>query len=166
MKTGKCALIYNVRQLNQKKLERGQTMITIRDVIRDRDPYSVREDITVLEAAKYMASRKVGGVCVLDADGKLIGILTERDLLNSIVLPCRDPAQLTVKEVMGELQAVIETKDTPHEALERMELIGRRHLPVVEGERWVGMLSMRDILRVEVSEQGDELKLLHEYIQH
>jgi CBS domain-containing protein len=47
-----------------------------------------------------------------------------------------------------------------------MELIGRRHLPVVEGERWVGMLSMRDILRVEVSEQGDELKLLHEYISH
>src|SRR5205085_10771588 len=97
------------------------TMITIRDVIRDRDPYSVREDITVLEAAKYMAGRKVGGVCVLDADGRLIGILTERDLRNIIVLPCRDPAKLTVKDVMGELQSVIETKDTPHEALERME---------------------------------------------
>lgn len=139
-------------------------MITIRDVIRDREPYSVGDDITVLEAAKYMAERKVGGVCVLDAEGRLTGILTERDLLNSIVLPCRDPAQLTVREVMGELKAVIETKDTPHEALERMELIGRRHLPVVEGERWIGMLSMRDILRVEVSAQGDELKLLHEYI--
>jgi CBS domain-containing protein len=67
---------------------------------------------------------------------------------------------------MGELKAVIETTDTPHEALERMERTGRRHLPVVEGDRWVGMLSMRDILRVEVSEQGDELKLLHEYINH
>lgn len=141
-------------------------MITIRDVIRDRDPYSVRDNITVLEAAKYMAERKVGGVCVLDEDGRLTGILTERDLLNSIVLPCRDAAKLTVKEVMGELQAVIETKDTPHEALERMEMIGRRHLPVVEGERWIGMLSMRDILRVEVNAQGDELKLLHEYISH
>jgi CBS domain-containing protein len=43
---------------------------------------------------------------------------------------------------------------------------GRRHLPVVEGERWVGMLSMRDLLRVEINEQGDELKLLHEYISH
>jgi hypothetical protein len=37
---------------------------------------------------------------------------------------------------------------------------------VVEGQRWVGMLSMRDLLRVELSEQGDELKLLHEYISH
>jgi CBS domain-containing protein len=141
-------------------------MITIRDVIREREPYSVRDDVTVLEAAQYMAGRKVGGVCVLDDGGRLVGILTERDLLNNVLLSRRDPASLQVREVMGELQAVIDTKDTPHEALERMELIGRRHLPVVEGERWVGMLSMRDILRVEVNEQGDELKLLHEYISH
>ena len=141
-------------------------MITIRDVIREREPYSVRDDVSVLEAAEYMAGRKVGGVCVLDGGGRLVGILTERDLLNNVLLSRQDPANLRVREVMGELQAVIDTKDTPHEALERMELIGRRHLPVVEGERWVGMLSMRDILRVEVSEQGDELKLLHEYISH
>ncbi|HEY0377390.1 MAG TPA: CBS domain-containing protein [Pyrinomonadaceae bacterium] len=141
-------------------------MITIRDVIHEREPYSVRDDVTVLEAAEYMAGRKVGGVCVLDDGGRLVGILTERDLVNNVLLSRRDPGDLRVKEVMGELQAVIDTKDTPHEALERMELIGRRHLPVVEGERWVGMLSMRDILRVEVSEQGDELKLLHEYISH
>jgi CBS domain-containing protein len=158
-------LLYNGRTLFQN-ISGGQAMITIRDVIREREPYSVRDDVSVLEAAEYMAKRRVGGVCVLDRDGRLLGILTERDLLNSIVLPCLDPKNLTVKEVMGELKAVIETKDTPHEALERMELIGRRHLPVVEGERWVGMLSMRDILRVEVSEQGDELKLLHEYISH
>jgi CBS domain-containing protein len=141
-------------------------MITIRDVIRDREPYSVRENVTVLEAAEYMAQRKVGGVCVLDESGRLIGLLTERDLLNSIILPRRDPATLPVSQAMSKVQAVIETKDTPEEALERMEMIGRRHLPVVEGERWVGMLSMRDILRVEVNEQGDELKLLHEYISH
>jgi CBS domain-containing protein len=141
-------------------------MITIRDVIRDREPYSVRENVTVLEAAQYMAHRKVGGVCVLDETGRLIGILTERDLLNSIILPRLDPANLPVSQAMSKVQAVIDTKDTPEEALERMELIGRRHLPVVAGERWVGMLSMRDILRVEVSEQGDELKLLHEYISH
>ena len=45
-----------------------------------------------------------------------------------------------------------------------MEEIGSRHLPVVDGEKWVGMLSMRDLLRVEVNEKGDELKLLHDYI--
>lgn len=141
-------------------------MITIRDVIRDREPYSVRDDVTVLEAAEYMANKKVGGVCVLDENGRLAGIFTERDVLNNVVLVRRDPSTLPVKDVMSKVQAVIETKDTPEEALERMEMIGRRHLPVVEGERWIGMLSMRDILRVEVSQQGDELKLLHEYISH
>ena len=141
-------------------------MITIRDVIREREPYSVRDDVSVLEAAEYMAGRKVGGVCVLDGGGRLVGILTERDLLNNVLLSRRDPGDLRVKEVMGELKAVIDTKDTPHEALERMEQVGSRHLPVVDGEKFIGMLSMRDIMRVEIGEQGAELQLLHEYIQH
>lgn len=139
-------------------------MMTIRDVIQNREPYSVPITSTVLDAAQYMAERRIGGVCVISEDGRLAGILTERDLLHRIVLERRDPASIPIREVMGELKAVIETTDTPHEALERMEMIGRRHLPVVEGDRWIGMLSMRDILRVEVSTQGDELKLLHEYI--
>lgn len=143
-------------------------MMTIRDVIRDRVPYSVRETMNLLEAAEYMANRKIGGVCVIDEQGRLMGILTERDLLNRVIVPQRDPSALQVKEAMSALVdlAVIETNDTPHEALERMERTGRRHLPVVEGQTWVGMLSMRDLLRVELSEQGDELKLLHEYISH
>ena len=91
-------------------------MITIRDVIRQREPYSVRDEVTVLEAAEYMAGRKVGGVCVLDGDNRLVGIFTERDLLNNIVLRRLDPANLRVRDVMGEVQAVIETKDTPHES--------------------------------------------------
>jgi CBS domain-containing protein len=141
-------------------------MMTIKDVIRDREPYFVNIDDSVLDAARFMAERRIGGVCVIDRNNRLVGILTERDILNRIVVPQKDPASLTLKEVMGELLAVIETNDTPHEALERMEKIGRRHLPVVEGDRWVGMLSMRDLLRVELSEQGDEIKLLHEYISH
>ena len=138
--------------------------MTIKDVISDREGYSVRETGSVLDAAEFMANRKIGGVCVLNEDGRLIGLLTERDLLNRIVLLRRDPASVKISEVMSEVLAVIETSDTPHEALERMERIGRRHLPVVDGERWVGMLSMRDLMRVELSEQGDEIKLLHEYI--
>lgn len=143
-------------------------MMTIRDVIRDREPYSVRDTMNLQEAAEYMSGRKIGGVCVIDADNRLVGILTERDLLNRVIVPQRNAASLKVADAMSALVdlAVIETNDTPHEALERMERTGRRHLPVVEGQRWVGMLSMRDLLRVELSEQGDELKLLHEYISH
>jgi len=136
----------------------------IRDVIRDREPYSLRASATVLDAAEFMAQRKIGAVCVLDEEGKLIGVFSERDLLNRVVVPRSDPAALQLGQVTSPLRAVISCDETPHQALERMEKIGSRHLPVVDGEKWVGMLSMRDLLRVELSEQGDELKLLHEYI--
>jgi hypothetical protein len=46
-----------------------------------------------------------------------------------------------------------------------MEQVGSRHLPVMDGDKWIGMLSMRDIMRVEISDQGAELRLLHDYIQ-
>lgn len=141
-------------------------MLTIRHVVCDREPYYVSETATALDAADYMASRRIGAVCVLDGEEKLCGIFSERDLLNRVVARRLDPGAVPIREVMSEPRAVIECGDTPHEALERMERVGSRHLPVVDGDRFVGMLSMRDIMRVEISEQGAELQLLHEYISH
>jgi CBS domain-containing protein len=141
-------------------------MMLIRHVIRDREPYSMRETATVQEAAEFMASRNIGAVCIVDDGGKLLGVFSERDVVKRVVVQHRDPAVVKIGDVLSELRAVINCDETPHQALERMELIGTRHLPVVDGDRWVGMLSMRDLMRVELSEQGDEIKLLHEYIQH
>ena len=141
-------------------------MMLIRHVIRDREPYSMKASASVQDAAEFMASRNVGAVCVVDDSGKLLGVFSERDVLRRVVVLQRDPASIRVGDVTSELRAVINCDETPHQALERMELIGTRHLPVVDGDRWVGMLSMRDLMRVELSEQGDEIKLLHEYIQH
>ena len=137
----------------------------IRDVIRDREPYSMKDSASVMEAAEFMAQRKIGAVCVLDEQGKLIGVFSERDLLNRVVVPRHDPGTMKLGDVTSPLRAVIRCDETPHQALERMERIGTRHLPVVDDEKWVGMLSMRDLLRVELSEHSDEIKLLHEYIQ-
>jgi len=138
----------------------------IRDVIRNREPYSMKASATVQEAAEFMAARNIGAVCVVSEEGKLLGVFSERDILNRVVVPRKDAVAVPVGDVTSELRAVIRCDETPHQALERMELIGTRHLPVVDGERWVGMLSMRDLMRVEIGEQGDEIKLLHEYIQH
>ncbi len=141
-------------------------MHTIRDVVCEREPYFVLDTATALDAAKFMAERNIGAVCVLDEGNRLCGIFSERDCLRRILLEGRDAANVPIREVMSKVDAVIECGETPHQALERMERVGTRHLPVVDGERWVGMLSMRDIMRVELSDQGDELRLLHEYIQH
>jgi CBS domain-containing protein len=141
-------------------------MMLIRDVIRNREPYSMKPSASVQDAAEFMAARNVGAVCVVDEEGKLLGVFSERDVVKRVVLQRSDPSSIRVGDVTSELRAVIRCDETPHQALERMELIGTRHLPVMDGERWVGMLSMRDLMRVELSEQGDEIKLLHEYIQH
>ena len=138
----------------------------IRDVIRNREPYSTKASATVQEAAEFMAERNIGAVCVVDDGGKLLGVFSERDVMKRVVVAKRDPLTVRVGDVTSELRAVIRCDETPHQALERMEQIGSRHLPVVDGESWVGMLSIRDLLRVELGEQGDEIKLLHEYIQH
>lgn len=140
-------------------------MITINDVIREREPYFVRESATVLEAAKFMTNLNIGAVCVLDDEGRLRGIFSERAVLRRLVIAGKDAANTKVGEVMSVIKAVIECRNTPHEALELMEKHGTRYLPVVRDNTWVGMLAMRDIMRVELGEQGDELRLLHEYIQ-
>ena len=141
-------------------------MVTIERVVCEREPYFVRDTASALEAAEFMASRQIGAVCVLDDNDRLCGIFSERDLLNRVVVKRLDAATVPIREVMSDVRAVIECHETPHDALERMERVGSRHLPVVSGERWVGMLSMRDIMRVELSEQGAEIQLLHEYISH
>ena len=140
-------------------------MTNIGKVVCEREPYFVRDRATVLEAAEFMASRNIGAVCVLDEADQLRGIFSERDLLNRVVVRRLDPASVPIRDVMSEPRAVIDCADTPHEALERMEKVGSRHLPVVDGDRFIGMLSMRDIMRVEISDQGAELRLLHDYIQ-
>ncbi|MCA1594504.1 MAG: CBS domain-containing protein [Acidobacteria bacterium] len=139
-------------------------MITIRHVVCTREAYFVRDSATAFDAAEYMASRKIGAVCVLDEEDRLCGIFSERDLLNRVVVKRLEPADVPIREVMSAPRAVIDCSDSPHEALERMERVGSRHLPVMDGDKFIGMLSMRDIMRVEISEQGAELQLLHEYI--
>ena len=116
----------------------------IRDVIRDREPYSMKATASVMEAAEFMAQRRIGAVCVMDDEGRLMGVFSERDLLNRVVVPRHDAAAMKLGEVTSKLRAVIRCDETPQQALERMEEIGSRHLPVLDGEKWVGMLSMRD----------------------
>src|SRR6267142_7132459 len=98
-------------------------MMLVRHVIRNREPYSMKASATVQDAAEFMASRNVGAVCVVDDNGKLLGVFSERDVLRRVVVLQRDPSSVKVGDVTSELRAVINCDETPHQALERMELI-------------------------------------------
>ena len=137
----------------------------VRDLLSERPVLALRADATALEAARAMATHKVGCILVTDREERPVGIFTERDLMTRIVVPTRDPNQVRLEECM--------TKDlytvTPsHEVSEvRGELQARhiRHLPVVEDGKLVCVLSLRDLLRADLAEQKEDVKALTEYIQ-
>jgi signal-transduction protein with cAMP-binding, CBS, and nucleotidyltransferase domain len=141
-------------------------MISVKDIIDGRPPYFVRDTQTVQQTAEYMAKQAIGAVCVVSENDRLLGIFSERDLLSRVVAAHLDPSKVRISTVMSEVRAHIDINESPHEALSRMQSIGSRHLPVMDGDRWVGMLSIRDLMSEEIREQGDELRFLHQFIAH
>src|SRR5687768_12394227 len=120
---------------------------TVQPAIRDimaRNPATVPPEATVMEAAAVMSARNIGAVVVC-RDGAIVGILTERDLLRAAGRGER-PDAVTVAGLMTRAPFTISADATWTSAAEIMMQRGVRHLPVVEGDRPVGMLSVRDLM--------------------
>jgi CBS domain-containing protein len=109
---------------------------------------SVAPEDTVGEAAQRMADQNVGSAVVLD-HGRLIGILTERDLLRAMAGRVH-PSEGRVREWMTADPVVASRSTTTAEAARTMLEHGFRHLPVVDGERTLGIVSLRDVAREEL----------------
>ena len=126
-------------------------------VTRDRRPVRVRDlmshsvltgeaRLTLAEAAGAMRTRRVGAL-IVSSDGKIAGILTERDLLRAIA-DRRDPRTVRVAEYMTPDPVVVEAADEVDRAVRIMRQRGIRHLPVTQHGRLIGFLSVRDLLAV------------------
>lgn len=126
-------------------------MTTLRDLIRDRKTYSMEATRTVLEAARYMMEHNIGAVPVL-RDGDLVGILSERDIMNRVVAVGRTPGTTAVSEVMTAKPRAINADETLEECLFIMREFGFRHLPIVEGREVRGLVSLRDVLMHQTAE--------------
>lgn len=124
----------------------------------------VRAGVSVREAARLMAQRKIGAVMVGEK-ARLEGIFTERDILTKVVATNRDPDTVTVGEVMTRNPDTIGPNASAHEALQRMSDRGYRHLPVTENGQIVGMVSVRDIYGAMLRELEDELHERDAFIQ-
>ena len=108
--------------------------------------------MSVREAAISMADRRIGALVVLDADGRMAGIFTERDVMTKVVAGRLDPDTTSLAEVMTPNPDTIGPDDTASEALEMMRKRGYRHLPVLEGARLIGMVSVRDLYATALGE--------------
>jgi CBS domain-containing protein len=120
-------------------------MTTLREIVKDRKVYSVDANRSVLEAARFMMEHNVGALPVL-RNGELVGILSERDIMNRVVAVGRTPGTTAVSEVMTANPRSVPADETIDECLFIMREFGFRHLPIVDGTDLKGLVSLRDIL--------------------
>ena len=140
-------------------------MKKVGDIVEGRTLLFVEEGLTVHEAARFMSERGIGAVPVL-ADNRLVGVFSERDLMTRVVVPGRDPKGTPVRDVMTRDLVVAELTESTQDCQAKMVARGCRHLPVVSGDRLMGFLSLRDLLRSDLDEKVEEIAMMTHYIQY
>jgi CBS domain-containing protein len=140
-------------------------MKTVNDMLRDKGygVWSVAPDATVLEALELMAAKNVGAVLVLDGD-RLVGIMSERDYARKVILSGKTSRDTLVSEIMTNRVLYVSADQTIQECMALMTEKHIRHLPVMEGDRVVGVVTIGDVGRAIISDQQFMLAQLERYI--
>lgn len=140
---------------------------TVRDLLRKREleVWTIGPDDTVYQALQVMADKNVGALPVMETE-KLIGIFSERDYARKVILHGRSSKELLVKEIMSSRVAYVRPNQTIDDCMALMTNLKIRHLPVLDGDALVGMVSMRDVVEDIISEQDFIIEQLVNYIQN
>ena len=138
-------------------------MRTLRDLLHGRELNRVYSSISVLDAAKFLVSHNTG-TCAVFESTRLVGVFSERDLLRRVVAFGRNPAQTAVMDVMTRDPVIATVDETLDSCLLKMTRARCRHLPVFEGDRYLGMISMRDVMDADADELRGEIQELREYV--
>ena len=140
-------------------------MKSVKAIVDAQETATVGPSASVLEAAGVMARRGIGAVPVVDGD-RLAGIFTERDVLTRVVAAGVDPAATPVSAVMS-TQLVIADIDEPYDVcLQRMQQARVRHLIALDHGRLAGIVSLRDLLAIDLDEKDDAITLLNAYVHY
>jgi CBS domain-containing protein len=140
-------------------------MTTIRQILAGKpDIYSIEPDATVLDALRLLEQKNVGALLVMRG-GVLSGIFSERDYARRMILHGRSSKETKVREVMTPDVFVISPDTTSGECMVHMTDRHIRHLPVVEGGRVVGVISIGDVVRTVIDDLRFTVRQLESYIR-
>ena len=126
--------------------------------------HAIAVDATVYEAIERMVASDVGALLVTAAGGGIAGIVTERDYLRRVALEGRTSRETRVEEIMTTPLVCVTPETSVEECMALMTDRRIRHLPVVEDDRLVGLVSIGDLVKFQSRRQSFELKYLTEYI--
>src|ERR1700742_2212702 len=125
--------------------------------------FSVAPQDSVLRAIEIMATRHVGALLVMQ-EGALLGIISERDYARKVILKNRSSHDTPVSEIMTAPALTVTLNETVRHCMEIMTQHRFRHLPVVEGDRVLGILSIGDLVKAVIDEQTAQIEQLERYI--
>ena len=138
-------------------------MRKLREIMRAGFLFMVQRDATVREAVQVMTDNNVGIVLVLEGK-RLVGVFSERDVVRRVVDRGLDPDRTPVGDVMTTQIVVGDPDEDYQSAMRKMDQASIRHLLVVKGAEMLSMISIRDLIRVDVQDKGEEIRFLREYL--
>lgn len=140
-------------------------MRTVRQLLGAKSPevFAVSPDDSVLDAIKLMAQKSVGAVLAMQG-ARLCGIVSERDYARKVVLQGRSSANTPVRDIMTVRVITVGLDDTVDRCMQIVTEHRIRHLPVLEGDRVAGVISIGDLVKAVIEDQQLELDQLQRYI--
>jgi CBS domain-containing protein len=142
---------------------RLEDLLNTKDM-KHRSAVTVRPNETISDVIKKLVEHDMGSAPVCNDKGELMGIITERDIVRKCFSGSTDCSRYKVQDVMSRKVVIGRPEDEADYAISVMKQEKIRHLPIVDGKKVVGMISMRDLLGFKLEESTQQVQYLSDYI--